>query len=141
KKRSIQFRVDAINVLNHPIFRANRAGEDVGEIFFAPTEISSNTQAVNNAEYDAWAAAVAGRPGRTTAAGQANLAKIQGFIQANRIAPNSATNFALRPDFFHVPVPEGFFSMPATSFDITTPEGYKLYRLRNAYTPDRWGSL
>ena len=141
KKRSIQFRVDAINVLNHPIFRPNRSGEDVGEISAAPTEYSSTTQAISNAEYDAWATAVAGRPGRTTPQGQAALAQIQQFINANRIDPNSATNFALRPDFFHVPVPEGFFSMPANSFDITTVEGYKLYRLRNAYTPDRWGSL
>jgi carboxypeptidase family protein len=136
KKRSIQFRVDAINVLNHPIFRVGRGGEDVGEIFAAPTEAS-----LNDAEYDAWARAMPGRPARTTPAGQAALAQIQGFIQANRIAPNSTTNFALRPDFFHVPVPEGFFSMAATSFDITTLEGYKLYRLRNAYTPDRWGFL
>jgi hypothetical protein len=29
----------------------------------------------------------------------------------------------------------------ANSFDISTPEGFKLYRLRQAYTPDRWGFL
>ena len=31
--------------------------------------------------------------------------------------------------------------MDANAFDITTAEGLKLYRLRQAYTPDRWGFL
>ena len=39
------------------------------------------------------------------------------------------------------PVPEGFHSMDANSFDITTDNGLKLYRLKQAYTPDRWGFL
>lgn len=47
----------------------------------------------------------------------------------------------LRPHFFHLPVPEGFHSMDANSFDVTTAQGLKLYRLRQAYTPDRWGFL
>ena len=32
-----------------------------------------------------------------------------------------------------VPVPQGFATKDANSFDITTPGGYKLYRLRQAY--------
>jgi len=47
----------------------------------------------------------------------------------------------LVPDFFHVPVPKGFHSTDANAFNITTPNGLKLYRLRQAYTPDRWGFL
>jgi hypothetical protein len=47
----------------------------------------------------------------------------------------------LPPDFFRVPVPEGFHSMDPNEFDITTAEGLKLYRLRQAYMPDRWGFL
>ena len=31
--------------------------------------------------------------------------------------------------------------MDANSFDITTALGLKLYRLRQAYTPDRWDFL
>ena len=31
--------------------------------------------------------------------------------------------------------------MNANSFDITTVQGLQLYRLRQAYTPDRWGYL
>jgi len=37
--------------------------------------------------------------------------------------------------------PEGFHSLDANPFDITTEQGLKLYRLKQAYTPDRWGYL
>jgi hypothetical protein len=59
------------------------------------------------------------------------------IVIAGRI-PGTVT---LVPDFFHVPVPEGFHSADANAFDITTPNGLKLYRLRQSYTPDRWGFL
>jgi len=130
-KRRLQLRVDAINAFNHPIFRLGRL-EDAGEIFAAPNEAT-----LTNAEYDAWAAAVAGRPARTTPAGAALMTQINNLVASNRI-PGSQT---LRPDFFHVPLPEGFFSMTANSFDLTTVQGLQLYRLRQAYTPDRWGFL
>ncbi len=130
-KRRLQFRVDAINVLNHPIFRIGRL-EDSGEIFAAPTEAL-----LTNGEYDAWAAFAAGRPARSTPAGAALLTQINNILIANRI-PNTQS---LRADFFHLPLAEGFFSMPANSFDITTLNGLQLYRMRQAYTPDRWGFL
>lgn len=44
-------------------------------------------------------------------------------------------------DFFVVPVPQGSHSMNLNSFDITTLDGLKLFRLKQAYTPDRWGFL
>jgi hypothetical protein len=130
-KRRLQFRVDAINVLNHPIFRIGRL-EDSGEIFAAPNEAL-----LTNAEYDAWAAFATGRPARSTPAGAALLTQINNILIANRIPGTQS----LRADFFHVPPPEGFFSMPANSFDITTLNGLQLYRLRQIYTPDRWGFL
>jgi hypothetical protein len=131
-KRRLQVRVDAINAFNHPIFRMGRL-EDSGEIFAAPNEA-----VLSNAEYDAWAAfASATRPARTTPAGAALLAQINQIVTGNRIPGTQA----LRPDFFHVPVPEGFFSMNANQFDITTLQGLQHYRLRQAYTADRWGYL
>ena len=130
--RRLQFRVDAINVLNHPAYRIGRL-EDAGEIFAAPSE-----GLISNAEYDAWRNFdPASRPARTTPAGAATLAQANGIITGNRIAGTQA----LRPDFFHVPVPEGFFSANANQFDITTLSGLQLYRLRQSYTPDRWGFL
>ena len=131
-KRRLQLRVEATNVLNHPIFRIGRL-EDAGEIFAAPNEA-----VLTNAEYDAWAAfAPTTRPARTTSDGAKKMGDINNIIIANRIAGTQT----LRPDFFHVPVPEGFFSMNANSFDIGTLQGLQLYRLRQAYTPDRWGFL
>jgi len=44
-------------------------------------------------------------------------------------------------DFFRIRLPQGFASMDANTFDITTLEGLKLYRMRQAYTADRWGFL
>ncbi len=131
-KRRLQLRVDAINAFNHPFFRAGRL-EDSGEIFAAPNE-----GVISNAEYDAWAAfAPTTRPARTTAAGTATLAQINQVITNNRI-PGTA---ALRRDFFHVPVGEGFFSQNANQFDLTTVAGIQQYRLRQVYTADRWGYL
>ena len=40
---------------------------------------------------------------------------------------------ALPTDFFHLPVPQGFATMSANSFDIRTLNGFKLYRMRQAY--------
>ncbi len=131
-KRRLQLRVDAINVFNHPIFRTGRL-EDAGEIFAAPNEGT-----FNNNDYDAWAAfSPTTRPARSTAAGVQTLNAINNIIIANRI-PSSQS---LRPDFFHVPVPNGFFSMDPNSFDVTTLKGLQLYRLRQAYAADRWGFL
>jgi hypothetical protein len=65
------------------------------------------------------------------------MAQINQIITGNRIPGTQV----LRKDFFHVPVPEGFFSMSANQFDLTTVQGIQLYRMRQAYTPDRWGFL
>jgi hypothetical protein len=65
------------------------------------------------------------------------MTQINNIVINNRI-PGSQS---LRPDFFHVPVPEGFFSMNLNQFDLATAHGIQLYRLRQAYTPDRWGFL
>ncbi len=130
-RRRLQLRVDLINAFNHPVFRTGRL-EDAGEMFSLPNE-----GLITNAEYDAWAAAAAGRPGRTTTAGAAAQAQVNSILVSNRVAGTQT----LRRDFFRAPLPEGFFSMNANSFDITTERGLQLYRLRQAYTADRWGYL
>ncbi|HEV2883347.1 MAG TPA: carboxypeptidase regulatory-like domain-containing protein [Pyrinomonadaceae bacterium] len=147
-KRRLQFRVDAINVLNHPIFRNGRL-EDSGEIFAAPNEAL-----LTNNEYDAWRNfSPTTRPARGTQPATDiinainGVSGVGGLIRNNRQPgtqcplPGSTTNCALRLDFYHVRVPEGFFSMNANQFDIANLEGYQLYRMRQAYTPDRWGFL
>ncbi|HEY6399961.1 MAG TPA: hypothetical protein VI479_01040, partial [Blastocatellia bacterium] len=131
-KRRLEFRVDFINAFNHPIFRMGRL-EDSGEIFVLPTEAT-----ITNAQYDAWRNFdPANRPARATPEGAAKLAQINALVTSNRV-PGTQT---LPRDFFRVQLPDRFFSRNANSFDISTLEGLKLYRMRQAYTPDRWGFL
>ena len=122
-RRRLQFRVDFINALNHPIFRTGRL-EDSGEIFALPNEAL-----LTAAEYNTWARFAPNR--------NATLAEINNILIANRVAGTQT----IRRDFFRTPLPEGFFSMDPNSFDISKEEGLKLYRLRQAYTGDRWGFL
>jgi len=117
EKRKIQIRVDFINAFNHPNFRVflNNAGGT--DFMGAPSEAN-----LTSAEFNAWAAQ---HPGTT-----ATLASVNALIQANRI-PGSTT--LLPNNFFSVPLPADFWSKNANQFDITTTDGLKLYRLRQAY--------
>jgi hypothetical protein len=86
---------------------------------------------------DAWALLGQGRPAHSTPAGAAAIEQANAILAANRVASTQT----LRPDFFHVRVPSGFFTRDVNSFDITTDSGLKLYRMRQAYTADRWRFL
>lgn len=131
RKRRLQLRVDAINALNHPIFRSLR-DSDSGNIFGYPSEALLTT-----AEFNAWAA-FNNRPGAGTPEGDATRAVVDSIILNGRV-PGTV---GLPPDFFSgVRLPQGFHSMNANQFDITTAEGLRLYRLRQQYSTDRWGSL
>lgn len=137
ERSRLQVRVDAINVFNHPIFQFGR-DSDNGEIFAAPSE---NT--INNSEYDAWAAYSPGtRPARSTPAGALLFAQINAMIRSYNTNPaGPAAAMVLPRDFFAVPVPQGFHTANLNSFDITNADGLKIYRLKQVYTPDRWGFL
>ncbi|MGH8247478.1 MAG: hypothetical protein ACREUU_13720, partial [Gammaproteobacteria bacterium] len=126
----LQLRVDFINAFNHPIFRIGRL-EDAGEIFTAPNEGLLTT-----AQYNAWAD-FNGKPRAGTVEGNSLRTLADQIVIAGRIAGTTT----LQPVFFSLPLPVGFHSMDPNQFDITTPEGLKLYRMRQAYTPDRWGFL
>jgi len=84
--------------------------------------------AITSAEFDLWAKAN-GKPLSATPAGQALMATVQQLVVRNQL-PGSG---ALPPDFFHVQLPQGFATTSQNSYDITTLDGYKLYRLRGAY--------
>ena len=129
-QRKLQIRVDAINVFNHVVFRAGRDADN-GEIFALPAEALLST-----AQFNAWAD-FNGRPRAGTPEGDQLRALADSVILTGRMPGTQV----LRPDFFHIPLPEGFHSLNANSFDITTETGLKLYRLKQAYTPDRWGYL
>jgi hypothetical protein len=114
-KRKLQFRVDLINAFNHPNFRYGNTGNTPNGFGGLPNEA-----AVTQAELTAWLAA---NPGKN-----ATLTQVQNLTINSRLPSG-----AIPLDFFHVPIPQGFASTAATSFDITTLSGLKLYRLRQAY--------
>ncbi len=121
----LQFRVDALNVLNHPVFAPGSTTAGTGGA--ADFTSLPSTTALTAAQYDAWAA-FNGAPLSSTAQGAANLATAQGFVNNNKLASGS-----LPANFFTVPIPQGFATMNPNSFNIETLNGYKLYALRNAY--------
>ena len=135
--KRFQLRMDAINVFNHPFFQFGR-DSDNGEIFAAPSEAI-----LSNSDYDNWVNySPSTRPKRSTAEGAALLTQINNMIRSYNTNPaGQSAAMVLPKDFFVTTVPEGFHSINLNSFDITTVEGLKLFRLKQAYTPDRWGYL
>lgn len=121
-KRRLQFRADALNLLNHPVFRVfpNNAG---GTDFMG----APSTAALSAADYNTWAAAN-GQPLSATAAGTTALNNINAMVNAQK---NSLG--VLPTNFFSIPLPQNFFGQQAPSYDITTLNGFKLFRLRQAY--------
>ena len=121
-KRRINFRVDLINAFNHPNFRHGTIG-NLGPGFGGLPNEGNLTQN----ELNTWLAA---NPNRTVTLTQVN----------NLIASQRLPSGALPLNFFSVPVPQGFATRAPESFDITTAEGLRLYRLRQAYNPN-FGAL
>jgi hypothetical protein len=121
-KRRLQFRVDALNLLNHPVFRVypNNAG---GTDFMG----APSTAALTAADYDTWARAN-NQPLSTTSAGTAQLASINTMVNAQKNATG-----VLPTNFFSIPLPQNFYGKALGDFNITTLEGFKLFRLRQAY--------
>lgn len=125
-RRRVQFRVDLINAFNHPVFRLNNL-----DFMGLPDETP-----LSAAEYDAWVAfSPSTRPARSTPAGAQLFSTVQSFITSNRLPSG-----ALPPDYYHIRLPQGFATRDPNSFDISTLEGFKLFRLRKAYSPN-FGTL
>jgi hypothetical protein len=134
-KRRVQFRVDLNNAFNHPNFRiASGTLNSANDFMGLPAEFAAESGTnvpLTTAEYNTWAA-FNGQPLASTAAGAAQLAAIR--AQVNAFRPGGATGAAVLPlDFFHIQLPQGFATTNANTFDIRTLQGFKLYRLRNAY--------
>lgn len=142
-RRKIQFRVDLLNAFNHPNFQVTSGtlvnGSASNDFMSAPNEgtttvtINSSGQAqgtfvpISASEYDTWAK-FNNQPLSNTQAGAAQLSAIQNMVNST----HSSTS-PLPVDFFHIPVPQGFATANANSFDIRTLNGFKLYRSRQAY--------
>jgi hypothetical protein len=133
--RRIQFRVDALNVFNHPNWQVS-SGNAGPDWMAAPNEgtITLNTTTgvrtvtpITAAEYDTWAK-INSQPLSTTSAGQSQFSAIQQMINSQR-QPSGA----LPTTFWTVPIPQQFATTDANNYDIRNLNGFKLYRLRQAY--------
>jgi hypothetical protein len=122
EKRRLQFRVDALNAFNHPVFRVfpnNAGGTDFMNV--------PSTAALTGADYDTWARANS-QPLSTTAGGAALISQINAMVNAQKNAAG-----VLPVNFFSVALPQNFFGLQPQNFDITTVNGFKLFRLRQTY--------
>ncbi|HQZ95670.1 MAG TPA: carboxypeptidase regulatory-like domain-containing protein [Pyrinomonadaceae bacterium] len=120
-RRKLNFRVDLLNALNHPVFRLNNTGNTPFGFGTLPVETP-----VTLAEYNNWAA-FNGLPAATGAT-DPNLLAVQNLTISNRLPSG-----AIPLNFYSIPVPEGFATRNPNSFDIRTLTGLKHYRLRGTY--------
>jgi len=120
-KKRVQLRMDAINVLNHPVFGFNNYGN--GRMITQPS-----ASAISASDYNTWALAN-NQPLSTTTAGAAQMAQIQSLVTGNYLPGTSL----LPTNFFSIPLPQNIATAPATSYNITTLQGFKDFRLTQAY--------
>ncbi len=113
--RKINFRVDFINAFNHPNLRYTNTGNTPPAFGGLPNEAL-----LAQADVNAWNNFAPGRA--------ATLTQVNNLIINSRLPSG-----AIPLDFFHVQLPEGFATTNPNAFDITTLNGLKLYRLRQAY--------
>jgi hypothetical protein len=128
-RRRLQFRMDALNALNHPVFAVYPNNAGGADFMGAPS-----TAALNSTDYNSWATAN-GQPLASTTAGTALLNQINTMVNAQKSAQG-----ALPANFFAVQLPANFYGKAATSYDITTLQGFKYFRLRQAYATN-FGTL
>ena len=140
-RRKLNFRVDALNVLNHPVFNWANLGNTPFGMGSLPTEITGESvggvpQPITLAEYNAWAV-FNGQPTATaggTGPGNVIYDQVRANVNAVRLPPRAGQVSGALPDnFFSFPLTQGFATANPLSFDIRTLSGFKLYRLRQGY--------
>jgi hypothetical protein len=121
EKRRLQLRVDALNVLNHPVFRL--AGNVGGGTDIFQTYPSLNfTSATLATLFSSWASAY---HGAGPAPSPADLSAFQTMILSQQNSRGT-----LPADFYSVQLPAHFITTDANSFDIRTLNGFKYYQIR-----------
>lgn len=128
-KRGLQLRMDALNVFNRPVFQVYPSNAGGADFMNAPSTANLTTAA-----YNTWAA-YNSQPLYSTTAGATIYNQVIAMVNAQKNAAG-----VLPANFFTVPLPQGFATKNANSFDITTVNGYKLYQLRNYYVTN-FGTL
>ncbi|HKX26443.1 MAG TPA: hypothetical protein VJ302_02010, partial [Blastocatellia bacterium] len=146
-KRKLQFRVDMLNAFNHPNFAiASGTLNSANDFMGLPVEYANENgrqQPITMNEYDVWAR-FNGQPLASTPEGFAKLTQVRAMVNAYRLPvpgePAAGQSAALPANFFQVKLPGGFASSNMNAYDITSLNGFKLYRLRQAYG-NSFGSL
>jgi len=125
-RRQLEFRVDALNVFNHPVFAFIPNAGGGSDFMGAPSTATLTTSA-----YNTWAAAN-GQPAYSATAGTPGYNLYNQVI--NMVNAQKDAAGALPANFYRIALPANFYGTNANSYDITTLNGYKLYQLRNAYS-------
>jgi hypothetical protein len=127
EKRSVELRVDALNLLNHPVFR-NPANVGGGTDIFQNYPSLSWTAATLQTAYMSWQQAnpTLAYP-VTDPRGAAALTAFQ-----NMILGQQNGNGTLPANFYSIQLPAHFISATANSFNIldSTGAGFKYYEIR-----------
>jgi hypothetical protein len=131
-KRRLQFRVDALNVFNHPVFAVYPNNAGGADFMGAPS-----TATLSTANYTSWANAN-GQPVYNATAGTPGNVLYNQIVNMVNAQKNAAG--VLPANFFTIPLPTNFYGKAPNSYDITTLNGYKLYQLRTAYATN-FGTL
>ncbi len=127
EKVRVQLRVDALNVLNHPVFR-NPANVGGGTDLFQTYPSLAWTAATLKSAYDSWQTANPTlAPASSTPAGLAQLTAFQ-----NMILGQQNTSGTLPANFYTTPLPAHFITTAANGFNILDPtgNGFKYYEIR-----------
>lgn len=125
--RRLQLRADIFNVFNHP----NLGFDNNTGTYSLVNSIPSDAD-ISVTEYNNFVAANA-QLNLARQVGATPNADYQRVLNITRSARGGATSGLLPASFYSVPLTEGFATSNVNSFNITTPEGLKLYRLRQVY--------
>jgi len=128
EKRRLQFRVDALNALNHPVFRTAPNVGGGTDLFGNYPSFAWTASSLQNV-YTSWAAA---NPGIafpvSDPRGAAALAAFQNMVLSQQNGSGALPN-----NFYTLPLPAHFSTSTANSFNILDPTGagFKFYEIRN----------
>jgi hypothetical protein len=124
----VQFRVDALNVFNHPVFR-NPANVGGGTDLFQNYPSFAWTAASLQTVYTSWQAA---NPSMAFPIGDPRGAAALSSFQ-NMILGQQNGSGTLPANFYTLPLPAHFITTTANAFNILDPtgSGFKYYEVRN----------
>ncbi|HXN23542.1 MAG TPA: hypothetical protein VOA41_12450 [Candidatus Dormibacteraeota bacterium] len=118
----------SLNAFNHLVFRVGN-GQNFTDFVSAPSRTT-----ISVGDYNIWATAnnqPVAPPNGTTPLRDQVIRMVDAQRNAKGVLPD---------DFYSISLPQNFWGKPPVSFDITTLDGYKLFRLRQSYN-DNFGTL